>query len=201
MPNSTTTRRCVMAMLAFTLVGCRYFTRKGTGSATPSSTPAPSSQPGGPSDANVAAIVLAANNTDISYARVALAPARTSTKAIKDFAQRMLTDHSAVNQLVSDVLTKIDLRPEDNDVSLDFRDESATKRDLMRELTGRAFDSTYIANEVSYHTRLLASIDYTLLPAARNQELRQLLTNIRPAVAAHLAHAHQVQTSIGAVPK
>lgn len=148
----------------------------------------------GPSDANIAAIVLAANNTDISYAK--LAPARASSPAIKDFAARMLTDHSAVNASLNDLLNRIDLTPEENTTSLDFRDESTTKRDLMRELEGHAFDSTYIANEVTYHTKLLASLDNLLIPNADNPQLKSALTQIRPAVAAHLAHAQRVQSAL-----
>ena len=157
-----------------------------------STAPAPS----GPTDANIAAILLAANNTDISYAR--LAPSRAQSQAVKDFAQRMLTDHTGVLQLVNDLLSKIELTPEDNATSLDFRDESAAKRDILRELSGHMFDTTYIANEISYHTKLLASIDNTLLPNARNVQLKQLIANIRPAVAAHLAHAQQVRTGLTA---
>lgn len=150
--------------------------------------------PKAPSDANIAAIVLAANSTDISYAK--LVPARAQAQAIKDFAARMLTDHTAVDRSVRDLLDRLKLEPEENTTSLDFRDESTTKRDLMRELDGRAFDSTYIANEVSYHTKLLDALDKVLIPDAKNPQLKQALTQIRPAVAAHLAHAQRVQTAL-----
>jgi putative membrane protein len=145
-------------------------------------------------DANIAAMVLASNNTDISYAR--LVPSRAQRADIKEFAQRMLTDHTAVNGLLNDLLTKLDLTPEDNIASLDLRDESANKRDLMRELNGYAFDSTYIENEVAYHRKFLASIDNVMMPRARASELRTLLTTVRPAVAAHLAHAEQVRANV-----
>lgn len=145
-------------------------------------------------DANIAAMVLASNNTDISYAR--LVPARGERDDIRKFAERMLTDHVGVNQLVSNLLTKLDLTPEDNTASLDMRDESANKRDIMREMSGYTFDSTYIENEVSYHRKFLASIDQVMLPAARNADLRRLLTSVRPAVAAHLAHAEQVRADV-----
>lgn len=146
------------------------------------------------SDANIAAMVLASNNTDISYAR--LVPSRAQRDDVKKFAERMLTDHTGVNSLVTQLLTKLDLAPEDNAISLDMRDESANKRDLMRELAGFAFDSTYMENEVSYHQKFLASIDNQMLPAARNADLRALLTAVRPAVAAHLAHAEQVRADV-----
>ena len=139
-------------------------------------------------------MMLASNNTDISYAR--LVPSRAERADVKEFAQRMLTDHASVNSLLNQVLAKIDLTPEDNVTSLDLRDESSEKRDLMRDLSGYAFDSTYIENEVSYHRKFLASIDNVMGPRARASELKLLMTQVRPAVAAHLAHAEQVRANV-----
>lgn len=145
-------------------------------------------------DANIAAMLLAANNTDISYAR--LVPSRALRDDVRQFAERMLTDHIGVNALLNETLARIDIAPDDNLASLDMRDESAARRDAMRDLSGFAFDSAYITNEVSYHQRFLAAIDHVMLPAVRNAELRSLLTSMRPAVAAHLAHAEQVWANV-----
>lgn len=145
-------------------------------------------------DPNIAAMVLALNNTDISYAR--LAPTRAERPDVKEFSARMLTDHTGVNGLVSDLLTKLNVEPVDNTASLDMRDESANRRDAMRDLMGYPFDSTYIENEVSYHQKFLMSIDSLMLPAAKNVDLKKLLTAVRPAVAAHLAHAEQVRANV-----
>jgi len=144
--------------------------------------------------AHLAAMLLASNNTDISYAR--LVPSRAQRADVRKFAERMLTDHNGVNALMTDLLRKLDLAPADNEASLDLRDESANKRDIMRELSGFAFDSTYIENEVSYHRKFLETLDTVMIPRARNSELRNLLVIIRPAVAAHLAHAEQVRAEV-----
>lgn len=145
-------------------------------------------------DDNIAAMLLASNNTDISYAR--LVPSRAQRDEVRQFAQRMLTDHLGVNALLTETLAKIDLVPKDNLASLDMRDESAARRDAMRDLTGFAFDSAYIMNEISYHQRFLASLDQLMLPRVRNGELKTLLNSVRPAVAAHLAHAEQVWANV-----
>jgi putative membrane protein len=190
--------------------GCRFFRpvdpnkpraestpKESTASATQPTSATQASRPvprGSISDANIAAMVLASNNTDISYAR--LVPSRAQREDVKKFADRMLTDHTGVNALVTQLLTKLDLAPEDNAVSLDMRDESANKRDLMRELSGFTFDSTYMENEVAYHQKFLSSIDNQMLPSARNADLRALLSAVRPAVAAHLAHAEQVRADV-----
>ena len=207
-------RRSLFAFAALAVLcssaGCRFFRpvdpNKPSQPATKADAPKTGSQAsakeqasrpvpkGSISDANIAAMVLASNNTDISYAR--LVPSRAQRNDVKKFAERMLTDHTGVNALVTNLLTKLDVAPEDNAISLDMRDESANKRDLMRELAGFTFDSTYMENEVAYHQKFLASIDNQMIPAARNADLRALLTAVRPAVAAHLAHAEQVRADV-----
>lgn len=171
---------CILSIAAFT--ACAAFQREGGASAI--------------TDGNIAAMFLAANNTDISYAQVALAPGRTSTAAIRTFANRMLDDHGGLNKAATDLFARTGIVPEDNTISLDFRDESAAKRDTLRERTGAVFDSTYMANEVRYHARLLTVIDSVLIPTARNAELKAMLTGVRPAVAAHLEHAQRVQSGL-----
>ena len=202
-------RRSLLSLVAVAALatGCRYFrpSDPATGSAHPADpadvremaaeTPAPRSQGNRRlTEANIAAMVMALNNTDISYAR--LVPARSERDDVKQFAERMLTDHNGVNGMVSDVLSKLDIAPEDNIASLDMRDESAEKRDILREISGYPFDSTYIENETAYHRKFLAQIDTAMVPAARTIEMQGLLNALRPAVAAHLAHAEQVRANV-----
>jgi putative membrane protein len=151
-----------------------------------------------PSDADIAAIFLAANNTDVSYAR--LAPSRAQSAAVKQFAERMLADHTALNKSMDDLLATLQLTPEDNPTSLDFRDESSDESDILRGLEGHAFDTTYMANEVTYHAKFLASLDNVLIPSARNLQLKLLLVSVRPAVAGHLTHAEQTRAAVLAKP-
>ncbi|MEO5816343.1 MAG: DUF4142 domain-containing protein [Gemmatimonadaceae bacterium] len=146
------------------------------------------------SDGNIVAIVLAANNTDLSYAR--LVPSRARSADVKAFAQRMTTDHMILNAKVNDIAMRNGITGAENAESLDFRDRSAERRDAMRELEGARFDSTYIANEVQYHTELLSAINALLAPNARNAELREFVGNLKPAVSAHLAHAEQVRAAL-----
>lgn len=150
-----------------------------------------------PNDRGIAAIFLAANNTDVSYAQVAVAPGRTKNADVIAFANRMLNDHGGLNKAAIDLFSSTGITPADTKLSLDFRDESAAKRDTLREQTGTAFDSTYIANEVRYHTKLLVTLDSLLIPSARNAELKSMLTRVRPAVAAHLEHATRIQAGLG----
>ena len=146
------------------------------------------------SEANIVAIILAANATDLSYAR--LVPSRARSAEVKAFATRMTTDHTLLNTRVNDIALRNRINAEDNAISLDFRDHSAARRDVLRELEGARFDSTYVANEIQYHQELLAAIDAVLVPNARNAELREFVMNLKPPVSAHLAHAEQVRATL-----
>ena len=49
---------------------------------------------------------------------------------------------------------------------------------------------------MAYHQAVLDAIDKTLIPNAKNAELKALLEQTRPAIAAHLDHAKQIQASL-----
>lgn len=152
--------------------------------------------PTGPvvSEGNIVAIVLAANNTDLSYAR--LVPSRSNHVEIRSFAERMTTDHTLLNARVNEIAGKNRITAEDHVISLDFRDNSANRRDAMRELEGAKFDSAYAENEVKYHTELLAALRTVLEPQSRTPELLEFVRNLTPAVMSHLSHAERIRASL-----
>jgi predicted outer membrane protein len=80
--------------------------------------------------------------------------------------------------------------------ALDLRDLSTVQRDSLEALTGRAFDSTYVAMELQRHRDMLSMIDDVLLPRARNDQLRDMIASMRPIVSAHIAHAQQLRASL-----
>jgi putative membrane protein len=146
------------------------------------------------SDANIAAVVVAANNADIAYANMALNKAVSDE--VKAFAQRMIADHNGVNKAAVDLVTRLGVTPVETSISLDLRDKAEVIRDRLRNNDGANFDRAYIANEIEYHEDLLKTIDQTLLPSATNTELRELLRTTRPAVAAHLEHARRIRPTL-----
>jgi len=160
-----------------------------TGSAAAASVPVPAAAaaPSSLTDANIAAIVVAANKADILYADLALAKSRDAE--VRAFATMVKLDHESINEAAVALVTRLKVTPVDNQLSFDLRDDAETKRLVFRDLEGFAFDSAYAANEVSYHASVLGAIDKALIPSARNAELRDLLIQARPAVAAHLDHA------------
>lgn len=148
----------------------------------------------GPTDPQIAAIVVAANQVDIDAGR--LAATRAANADVKAFAKQMITDHSAVNAAAVKLVTKLHVTPEPNATSKQLIDGGVANRKALTPLRGAAFDKAYIDSEVGYHQAVLDAIDKTLIPNAKNAELKALLEQTRPAIAAHLEHARQIQASL-----
>jgi putative membrane protein len=148
-----------------------------------------------PNDAQIAAIVVTANQVDIDAGK--LAASKAASAQVKEFAQLMVTDHTGVNKSATELVTKLHVTPEPNATSASLKkggDENVAK---LTKLSGAAFDRAYVEHEVAYHQAVLDAVDQTLIPSAQNAELKALLVKVRPAFVAHLEHAKQLQASLG----
>ena len=149
-----------------------------------------------PTDPQIAAIVVAANQVDIDAGK--LAAQMSHTKVVQDFAQLMITDHTGVNKSAVDLVTKLKVTPEDNPTSETLKSGGEENLRNLKTLSGAAFDKAYVDHEVAYHQLVLDAVDKALIPNAKNAELKSLLVKVRPAFAAHLEHAKRIQASLAA---
>ncbi len=147
-----------------------------------------------PTDPQIAAIVVTANQVDIDAGQ--LARARASSPEVRQFAQLMITDHSGVNRSASDLAARLHLEPDPNPTSAQLQQDGNENLARLRGLEGSAFDKAYVDHEVAYHETVLSALDKTLIPGAHNGELKALLVKVRPAFVAHLNHAQQLQASL-----
>ena len=149
----------------------------------------------GITDAQIAAIVVTANQVDVDAGR--LAQERGSSSEVKKFAQRMVSDHEGVNKQAVTLATKLKVRPQENDTSRALKAGGDKNLAKLKTLSGSAFDKAYVDHEVAYHAQVLEALDKTLIPGASNAELKALLVKVRPAFVAHLEHARHIQGSLG----
>ena len=145
-------------------------------------------------DANIAAIAVGANNIDISAGKIALD--RSSDSQIREFAQRMVTDHQGVLDAAVELVTRPGGTPQNNDLVYTLSKQSADHETRLKSLTGKEFDKAYIDHEVAYHEAVIGVVTTQLIPGADNQELKDMLTSVLPAFDAHLAHSKKVQASL-----
>jgi len=147
-----------------------------------------------PTDAQIASIVVTANQVDIDAGKLAQSKAESSD--VKSFAALMVTDHTGVNKSATDLVKRLKVTPADNATSQALKAGGEQNVANLRKLAGASFDKAYIDHEVAYHQQVLDAVDKTLIPNAKNAELKALLVKVRPAFVAHLEHAKQLQASL-----
>ncbi len=147
-----------------------------------------------PSDAQIASIVVTANQVDIDAGK--LAQSKAHAKDVKAFGKQMVTDHTGVNKQAVALVTKLKVKPEDNPTSQSLKKAGDENLKALKALKGAAFDKAYVDHEVAYHEQVIDAIDKTLIPSAQNADLKALLVAVRPAFVGHLEHAKMMQTEL-----
>jgi len=138
---------------------------------------------------------VTANQVDIDAGKVAETHGQSAE--VKAFGKQMVTDHTAVNKQATALVTKLKVKPEDNPTSQSLKSGGDANVKHLKTLKGAAFDKAYVDQEVTYHQQVLDAIDKTLIPNAKNAELKALIEKVRPAIDGHLQHAKQLQAKLG----
>lgn len=143
-----------------------------------------------PTDPQIAHIAYTAGNIDIAAAKQALGKAHN--KVVRGFAQEMVRDHTAVNNKALALVKKLHVTPEPNPTSASLTKDAEATRARLAKLNGAAFDRAYIDNEVAFHKTVNGALQDTLIPSAKNPQLKSLLETGLSLFREHQAHAEQV---------
>ncbi len=147
----------------------------------------------GINDAQIAAIVVTANQIDIDAGKLAVE--RASSDKVKAFGQLMVTDHTGVNKAATELVTRLKVTPQASPTSEGLQAGGDKNLAHLKTLSGAAFDKAYVDHEYAYHQQVIDALDKTLIPGATNAELKALLIKVRPAFVAHRDHAKSLQAA------
>ena len=153
--------------------------------------PAPMAPLSAPAIANVAMVT---NTTEIQEGQIALQ--RSTNESVRQFAQRMITDHQFLNDQLSRVMAGQQIGAPAIPLSQQVQDGSRNTQQVLHGLSGPAFDQAYMDRQVELHEWALETIDDTLLPSTSDSELRSLLETTRTTMAEHLQQARQIRASL-----
>src|SRR5262245_20495768 len=87
-----------------------------------------------PTDAQIASIVVTANQVDIEAGK--LAETKGSSPDVKAFGKRMVVDHSTVNKRATDLVHKLKVTPESNPTSASLKKGGDENMAKLRKLSG-----------------------------------------------------------------
>jgi putative membrane protein len=163
-----------------------------TAAAAPGATPAQTT--GAVSDPQILHIAKTANDADIEGGN--LAQSKSQNADVKAFANLMISDHTAANQAGMQAATAAGVTPQDNPTSQQLMADHQAATQRLQSLSGAEFDKAYIGHEVDVHQKVLNALDQTLIPNAQNPELKNVLTQVRATVEAHLTRARDIQGNL-----
>jgi len=167
-----------------------------TGAADTSSmaTGAQSGQSAGLSDANIVALLDAANKAD--SASGAYAVTKATNPEVKAFAKLMMGEHHALRAQGQQLAKRLGVTPQmpaDDPLKPAAQSEMTALKGAAK---GAAFDRTYIEQEIGIHKAVL-DLAGKAHDAAQNAELKKLIEQAGPVIQKHLDHAEQIQKKLG----
>lgn len=144
----------------------------------------------GLTDGQIAAVVRAADVSEIDQAKIAVGKARDP--GVKHFAETMIAQHGQNVRDVDELDTKLNIRPTESQLMTELRVNATSVENKLSQIDDTSFDRQYIKSQIDAHRQVLDTLDARLMPAVRSQELRDMLVNLRPRIADHLQMAQTI---------
>ncbi len=145
------------------------------------------SKKGSINDAEIAHIVVIANQVDIGAGN--FANNKASHKDVLAYAHRMIGEHTDVNKQATDLTTKLNVTPQDNAISKSLKAEGKKNLEKLNGLNSNEFDKANIDGEIKLHKQVIDVAYNKLVPNVQNEELKALLVKVRPSLFSHPEHA------------
>jgi putative membrane protein len=120
-----------------------------------------------------------------------LAQTNASSQAVKDFGQRMVTDHSQLNQQVQNVASSENVSLPSN---IGMRDKVTYER--LSHKTGADFDKAYIEDMVKDHKADIAAFEKEA-NSGSDPQAKAAAEKALPIIREHLRMAQQIAGQLG----
>ena len=156
-------------------------------------TPATGDVAGGWTDANVVDALTAANQGEVDYSKIAADKA--TNPSVKQFAQLMVKDHTAMLDAVKNLTSKLAVTPAPNDKVNDLIKENQKDINDLNGKTGKDFDHEFMEEQVDMHQETLDLLN-DLDSKTTNADLKAAIAEAKPKVQAHLDQAKSIKDKV-----
>lgn len=120
-----------------------------------------------------------------------LAEKNASSQQVKEFGQRMVTDHSKANENLMDVASKVNVTPPTS-----LTQDEQEKKEKLSKLHGAKFDQEYMSMMVDEHQKDVDKFQQQAQNAI-NSDVKSFAANTLPILQEHLQLAKSVNDSLG----
>jgi len=141
-------------------------------------------------DEEIAHIVVTANTVDINAGKVAQKKAKHAD--VIKFADWMVNGHGSINHTAAGLVSRLKIKPADNSTSKDLVKGGEENIAKLNKLSNEQFDMAYMTAEVAYHDAVLDAINKTLIPNAKNKELKETLIKSEAIIQGHVVRAREI---------
>ena len=144
-------------------------------------------------DSEIMTLVSQSNDAEVSSSQLALKNA--SNAQVKQFAQQMITDHTAMQKQGAQLGKSLGVEGTGSDSTHAKMEMAQEDLDDLKDKKGADFDKAYMDMQVQAHQKTLDDLR-SFQAKAQNAELKNMITNAIPKVEAHLQKAQQLQQAV-----
>ena len=120
-----------------------------------------------------------------------LASEKASSPEVKQFAQRLVQDHTKANNQLKQIAQAEGVRVED-----DLESKHRKVQDQLSKLSGEAFDRAYMEHMVEDHQKAVKLFEKHSKDAS-NPQVKQFASSTLPTLQEHLREAQRLQAEVG----
>ena len=142
------------------------------------------------SDYKFAIAATRANNSEVELGQ--LAAQKATDPAVRQFAERMVRDHSQASQQLNQILSQ-------KGVTVPTETSSSEQRevDRLQKLSGADFDKAYIDHMIRDHKKDVKEFEHASQKAEDN-DIKTFAANTLPVLQDHLKMAQDLQSTVKA---
>ena len=145
-------------------------------------------------DAKIAGVVAAVNQAELNVGD--LAHLVSSRPDVRLFALGLFEAHAESDSRFDDWAKKKGITPQASSTSDHLTAGGEKLLEKLKRQEGILFDLDYMNHEVDFHQQALDLWDGTLIPNAKDEELKNLLDLMRPTLVEHLERARLIKISL-----
>ena len=189
-------KKIFLSLLTLTLLGSAMAQNADSpstqGSGAAGSQTATSSMPR--NDAEITNSLMTVNTQEMNLAR--LARQKAENKQVKEFSEMMFSEHAKNNDKAQALATKQGINLKETQASMNLKFTSEDQIEQLRGMKGKQFDKAYMQTQVDLHRKVLDRLDNTLIPNAKDSELKAMLQQTRGKVQDHMNQAEKINSSL-----
>jgi putative membrane protein len=121
-----------------------------------------------------------------------LATQKASSPDVKQFGERMATDHSQLGQKLQQLASNLKVT-----LPQDLKPEQQAIVSRLEKLSGKAFDREYIKEMISDHVKDISEFERAASQAT-NADIKQFVSEALPLLREHLKMAREIAGKLGA---